>query len=111
MGVGSAGLTAGSDWALGNLYVTYDDQGNRNGVVIGQDTIAATRNMVAGAIAPEIHLDFAINASQFAYDIERLTGRREAKPVEIEFSDPASSTKDVLKATLYECAWIGLCQD
>jgi RHS repeat-associated protein len=109
MGVGSAGLTIASDFLTNKNHFTND------GIVLTQDSIAATRNAIAGIAAPEVHLDAAINVSQLAYDIERLTGNREAVSTEIKLSDFTSAsdylskTREASKTIYYECSWVGLC--
>jgi len=53
-----------------------------SGIVIGQDTIVAARNMVAGVL-PESNWDLAVSVSQLKYDLDRRNGTKEGGSIEL----------------------------
>jgi len=75
LGVTSFGLTVLSDRFAGNSGLVMENGVWNGGVEIGNDTIVAGRNLVAGLI-PEANIDTAVSASQFWYDLQRVTGEK-----------------------------------
>ncbi len=76
LGLLSLLATALSDIVAGNTGPT------SVGLTVGQDTLIAFRNTVAGMV-PESNLDFLVSASQLKYDLERRNGYKEGRAIPI----------------------------